>query len=99
MNQNALCSLASSSKCYSFGLANIVYFQPSSSISSSTLNFNLIKMINTAFSYDYVNITIKVFTLVDNKINALGLAVLNKFSKPSTNISGLITKVDSIYGG
>jgi len=99
MNDKALCSIASSSKCYSFGLANVVYFQPFSAISSATLNFNINQMINTAFAYEYVNLTIKVFSVVDNTINALGTVVYNKFSKPSQNISGLITKVDSIYGG
>ena len=56
-------------------------------------------MINSAFSFEYVNITFKVFTIVDHKVNAEGEASIIKFSKPSGNISALLTKIDSIYGG
>lgn len=56
-------------------------------------------MINTAFSYDYKPLSIKVYTLVSGKIDSLGTGTITKFSKPSMNISGLITKSDSIYGG
>jgi hypothetical protein len=56
-------------------------------------------MINTAYSFQYKDVSIEVFTVVDGKINAKGTMTLNKFSKPSTNITGLITKLDSIYGG
>lgn len=99
MNANALCSIAPSSKCYSFGLANVVYFQPTTAITSATLNFNINQMINTAFSFVYTNINITVFSLVNNSVNAIGIGKLIKFSKPSKNISGLITSVDSVYGG
>lgn len=46
-----------------------------------------------------MNIDFRIFTLVDGKVDAEGVAVLNKFSKPSKNVSALITKVDSRYGG
>ena len=72
-NQEAICSLAAASKCQSFGLSHIIYFQPAAAISSNTLNFQLNKIINSAFSLEYVNKTFKVFTLVDNKVNAVGL--------------------------
>ena len=42
---------------------------------------------------------IKIFTVIGGKIDAAGTAEIVKFSKPSVNISGLVTKVDSIYGG
>lgn len=83
----------------SFGISNIVYFQPASEISSSTLNFALNQIINAAYSFVYVDIDFRVFTLVDNKVNAQGTVSLTKFSKPSTNITALITKVGSRYGG
>jgi hypothetical protein len=37
--------------------------------------------------------------LVNNKINALGIAYLQKFTQYSPNASAIITSVDSIYGG
>ena len=98
-NLEALCSLATNSLCYSFGLSNIIYFQPSSEISSSSLAFTLNQIINTAYSFEYVDISFRVFTIVDSKLNAEGTATLTKFSKPSPNVSALITKVDSRYGG
>ena len=98
-NLQALCSLATNSKCYSFGLSNIIYFQPSSDISASALNFNLNRIINSAYSFEYVDTEFKVFTLIDNKVNAVGSASITKFSKPSRNISAIVTKIDSLYGG
>ena len=56
-------------------------------------------MINTAFGYDYRTMAIKVYTIVSGKIDSYGQGNIVKFSKPSLNISGLITKSDSIYGG
>lgn len=99
LNPKALCSLAASSVCFSFGLSKLIYFKPSAPISTSALNFNLNNIINTAYSFEYVSTTYKVFTLVNNKVNAVGTATLTKFSKPSTNVSAIITKVDSLYGG
>ena len=99
LNTEALCSLAADSTCYSFGISNIIYFQPASTISASALNFNINNVINSAYSFEYVNIDFRIFTVVDGKVNAEGFAVLNKFSKPSKNVSALITKVDSRYGG
>lgn len=99
MNPNAKCSPAASQKCLSFGVANVIYFKPATTISSTTLSFTLTDNINTAFSFDYRNISIRVFTVIGNKIDSSGSGSLIKFSKPSTNISGLITKTDSIYGG
>lgn len=32
-------------------------------------------------------------------MNAVGSVTINKFSKPSPNISAIITEVDSVYGG
>ena len=99
LNTEALCSLASNSICYSFGISNIIYFQPASTISSSSLNFHINNVINTAYSFEYKDIDFRIFTLVDGKVDAEGVAVLKKFSKPSKNVSALITKVDSRYGG
>lgn len=99
MNSKALCSLATNSECLSFGLSRIVYFKPATTISSSTLNFNLFNMINSAFAFEYINTTFKIFTLVSDKVNAVGTASIIKFSKPSTNVSAIVTKIDSIYGG
>lgn len=99
MNTEALCSLAASSMCYSFGLSHIIYFQPSAPITMSSLNFNLNNIINTAYSYEYKDISFRVFTLIDGKVNAEGTIMLEKFSKPSKNVSALITRVDSRYGG
>lgn len=56
-------------------------------------------MINSAYSFDYKNIALKVFTVIDGKIDSLGFGNIVKLSKPSLNISGLVTKIDSIYGG
>ena len=99
LNQNAQCSPAVNQQCFSFGIANVIYFQPATTISSTTLSFTLTNNINTAFSFDYRNISINVFTVVGGKIDSSGSGNLIKFSKPSTNISGLITNTDSIYGG
>lgn len=99
LNPDAKCSLAGGQKCLSFGVANVIYFKPSTTISSTSLTFTLTDNINTAFSFDYKNISIRVFTVIGNKIDSSGSGNLIKFSKPSTNISGLITKTDSIYGG
>ena len=99
MNDEALCSLATGSMCYSFGLSHIIYFQPSSPISTAALNFNLNNIINTAYSYEYLDITFRVFTLIDGKVDAEGTTTLQKFSKPSKNVSALITRIGSRYGG
>ena len=87
------------SKCYSFGLSHIIYFHPASTISSSSISFNLDNIINSAFAFEYVITSFTVRTLVNGKVDAEGSASINKFSKPSTNITGLITKLDSLYGG
>lgn len=68
-------------------------------MSPSTLNFNLNNIINSAYSFEYVNTTFKVFTLINDKVNAVGTASTTKFSKPSTNVSAIVTKIDSLYGG
>ena len=99
LNPKALCTLAASNRSLSFGLSSIIYFSPASPISSSTLNFNLNKIINTAYSFEYINTTFRVFTLVNDKVNAVGTTSIIKFSKPSTNVSAIITKTDSLYGG
>lgn len=98
-NLKALCSLATNNKCLSFGLSKIIYFSPSTPYSSSSLAFTLKNVINTAYSFEYVNITFKVSTLVDDKINAIGTSTIIKFSKPSTNASAIVSKIDSLYGG
>jgi hypothetical protein len=36
---------------------------------------------------------------VNDKVNAVGTTSIIKFSKPSTNVSAIITKTDSLYGG
>ena len=99
LNPKAICSLAASSQCLSFGLSRIIYFRPASSISSSSLNFNLNNIINSAYSFEYVTTSFKVFTLVNDKVDAVGTASITKFSKPSTNVSAIVTKIDSLYGG
>lgn len=99
LNSKSVCSLAASGQCFSFGLSKLIYFQPASIISSTTLNFNLNNVINSAYSFEYINSTFKVFTLVGDKVNALGTTTITKFSKPSPNVSAIITKVDSLYGG
>ena len=99
LNQRALCSLATNSQCFSFGLSKIIYFRPSTTLNPSTLNFNLNNIINTAYSFEYISTSFKVFTLVNDKVNAVGTASITKFSKPSTNASAIITKIDSLYGG
>lgn len=98
-NAQALCSLATSSKCYAFGLANIIYIQPSVTISSSALSFTIKKLLNAAFEIVYKNQTIKIFTVVNNKINALGSATYLKFTKASLNASAIFISIGSIYGG
>jgi hypothetical protein len=99
LNPNVQCSLATGQFCYSYGIANIIYFKPSSLIAGPSLNFNLLNMINSAFFFDYKNISLRVFTVIDGKVDSQGYGTLIKLSKPSMNISGLITKTDSIYGG
>lgn len=42
---------------------------------------------------------INIFSVIDGKIDSSGIGSIVKFSKPSVNISGLITKTDSNYGG
>ena len=56
-------------------------------------------MINSAYFFDYKSISLKVFTVIDSKIDSVGYGTIVKLSKPSRNISGLVTKIDSIYGG
>ncbi len=94
-----MCSLAAGSKCSVFGLASQVYIQPSSNISSNTFSFTLNRILNAAFSIQYLNRTITLFTVVNNKINALGTSVLLKFTQASPNVSAIINSIDSIYGG
>ena len=98
-NMQALCSIAANSKCYSFGLSHTIYFHPSATFSSSTLAFSLNQVINSAYSLSYVDTTFTVKTVVGGRVNALGTASLTKFSKPSKNITGLVTQTDSLYGG
>lgn len=83
----------------SFGISQRIYCQPSSTISSASFDFELNKMINTAYSFEYKMLGLRVYTLVDGKINAEGTAQFEKFSKPSKNVSAIITEVDSNYGG
>lgn len=80
-------------------MSRIIYFRPASAIASSALNFNLNNIINSAYSFEYVSTSFKVFTLVGDKVNAVGTASITKFSKPSTNVSAIVTKIDSLYGG
>lgn len=63
------------------------------------MNFNLNNIINSAYSFEYVTTSFKVFTLVNDKVDAVGTASITKFSKPSTNVSAIVTKIDSLYGG
>ena len=68
-------------------------------MSSSSFSFTLNKILNAAFSIQYLNRTITLFTVVNNKVNALGTSVLLKFTQPSSNVSAIINSIDSIYGG
>jgi hypothetical protein len=98
-NAKALCSMATSSKCSVFGLAGQVYIQPSSSVTSSAISFTIKNLLNAAFELNYVNETITLYTVVSNKVNAMGTTTYLKFTKASPNVSAIITSIDSIYGG
>ena len=82
-----------------FGLANQIYIQPSSTISSTSVSFTIQKLLNAAYQLEYVNQEVVVFTLVDNKVNANGSATFLKFTQPSPNITGIILNIGSVYGG
>lgn len=99
LNTQALCSLAANSKCSIFGLASQIYIQPSSTVSTSAFSFTLNKILNAAFSIQYLNRTVTLFTVINNKVNALGTSVFLKFTQASSNVSAIITGIDSIYGG
>ena len=98
-NLQALCSLAQNSKCYSYGLSNVIYFQPASTISLSALSFSLNNVINSAYSFQYVDVSFRVATIVNGKVDAEATATLTKFSKPSPNVTALITNIDEKSGG
>ena len=99
LNAQALCSLATSNKCNVFGLAAQIYIQPSSTVSTAAFSFTIQNLLNAAFAQEYVVQQITLFTLVSNKVNALGYASFTKFTQASLNTSSIITSVDSIYGG
>lgn len=87
------------SKALSFGIAHIIYFNPTSAISSTAFSFNLNKMINSAYNHDYINKKVTIRTIIGNKVDSMGEGTLLKFSKPSPNISAIITNIGSVYGG
>ena len=72
LNFQALCSLASSSKCNVFGRANQIYIQPSSTLSPGAFSFTVQNILNAAYQISYQNITIKMSTIVSGKVNAYG---------------------------
>jgi len=98
-NTQSLCSLAAGFKCSVFGLAQQIYLQPSATVTSSSFSITLSKLVNAAYSIQYITKTFTLFTVVSNKVNALGTATLLKFTQPSNNVSAIITSIDSIYGG
>lgn len=57
------------------------------------------KMINSAYNIDYKDMTITIRTIMNGKVNAQGSSVLFKFSKPSQNISAIISRTGSLVGG
>lgn len=91
--------MAAANKCDIYGLANQIYIQPSSTISTSAFSFSINKILNAAYELEYVATQITIFTLVSNKVNARGSASFTKLSQASTNVSAIITSIDSIYGG
>jgi hypothetical protein len=66
LNAQALCSLATSNQCWVFGLANQIYIQPGTAVSSSAFSFTINKLLNAAFELEYINQTIKLYTVVGN---------------------------------
>lgn len=99
LNTQALCSLAASSKCNVFGLAAQIYIQPSATIATAAFAFNIQKLLNAAYSLEYVNRTVTISTVVNGKLNAQGSATLLKFTQTSSNVSAILTSIGSIYGG
>lgn len=99
LNSQALCSLATGSKCNVFGLSSQIYIQPASAISASSFSFTLNNILNAAYSVEYADRTVTLLTIVNGKINAKGSTTFLKFTQASQNISALYTSIDSIYGG
>ncbi len=99
LNAQALCSLGASSACRVFGLANQIYIQPATSVSAASFSFTIRNLLNAAFELQYVVQNITLFTVVGNKMNAIGFATFTKFTQASLNASAIITSIDSIYGG
>ena len=99
LNTQALCSLATGNKCLVFGLASQIYIQPSSTVAASSFAFTIKNLLNAAYSIQYVNRTVTIFTVVGRKVTAIGGAVFLKFTQSSANISAITTSIDSIYGG
>jgi hypothetical protein len=98
-NTQALCSLATNSVCLVFGLAAQIYIKPATTITASAFSFTINKLLDAAFSLQYANLTATIYTVVGNKLNAKGTATFLKYTQASTNISAIITSIDSIYGG
>lgn len=99
LNDQALCSLATGSHCSVFGLASQIYIHPSSTLSTSALAFTIKKLINAAFSIIYIDKTVKIFTVVNRKVDAVGTSTFLKFTQASPNATAKIIDISSIYGG
>jgi hypothetical protein len=99
LNFNALCSLASGNQCSVFGRASQIYIAPSATVSASAFSFTIKNLLNAAYQLMYVNQTVVISTIVGGKLTANGSSVFLKFTQASLNASGIITSLDSIYGG
>jgi len=99
LNHRALCSLATANRCSIFGLAAQIYIQPSATITATAFSMTIQRLLNAAFEISYLNQIVKLYTLVSNKVNAVGTATFLKFTQASKNISSIITSIDSVYGG
>lgn len=99
LNAQALCSLASGNHCSIFGLADQIYIQPSSTISSSAFSFTITKIINAAYAVIYNDKVVTIKTVVGKKVDAVGTSTFLKFTQQSSNITARIIHISSIYGG
>ena len=91
--------MATNAKCNIFGLAAQIYIQPSSTVSSSAFSFTIKKLLNAAYQIVYQTTKLKIFTVVNQKVNALGTSSYLKFTQASKNVTARIVSVNSIYGG
>lgn len=82
-----------------FGLAGQIYIQPSATVSASAFSFTITKLLNAAYRMVYIDTVIKIFTVVNQKVDAVGTSTFLKFTQASKNVTARIVSVGSIYGG